>query len=232
VPTNLFVPGEEAWNPDLTGAVSGHCFGDNHGFNPNTGAENSRVVLPADYDNALVIARQNPSVDTGSGQVKVGTPHINVSQNPNGSTHVEYRAIDPFSPGGEEIALASPWTVNGELVVKSTADGPIAAGIVSDFPAVEIYHHGVDGTSEMAKIMPENTTQFEPGARPTASRRLRHHDRLNVDPVFILRTGDHFVDSVPIVKRVVSQPDHRPYRRNQLQPMRHRCHQFERRPHR
>lgn len=162
VQTNLFIPGEEAWYPDLSGGIAGHCFGDDRGFNPNAGPENSRVVLVVDYDNGLVIARQNPSVDTGTRQVKVGTPHINVSQNPSGSTRVEYKAVDPFSPGGEEIALASPWTVNGELVVKPTADGPIAGGIVSDFPAIEIYHHGVDGTTEMAKIMPENTTQFGP----------------------------------------------------------------------
>ena len=162
VQTNLFIPGEEAWYPDITGGISGHNLGDNRGFNPNAGPEDSRVVLYVDYDNGLVIARQNPSVDTGSGEVKVGTPQINVSQNPNGSVKIDYKAVDPFSPGGEEIALASPWTVNGELVIKPTADGPIAGGIVSSFPAIEIYNHGVDGTHEIAKIMPENISQFGP----------------------------------------------------------------------
>jgi hypothetical protein len=162
VQTNLFIPGEEAWYPDPTGGISGHNLGDNRGFDPNAGPEDSRVVLYVDYDNGLVIARQNPSVDTGSGEVKVGTPQINVSQNPNGSVKIDYKAVDPFSPGGEEIALASPWTVNGELVIKPTADGPVAGGIVSSFPAIEIYNHDVDGTHEVAKIMPENISQFGP----------------------------------------------------------------------
>ena len=162
VQTNLFIPGEEAWYPDLTGGISGHNLGDNRGFNPSAGPEDSRVVLFVDYDNGLVIARQNPSVDTGGGGVKVGTPQINVSQNPNGSVKIDYRAVDPFSPGGEDVALASPWAVNGELVIKPTADGPVAGGIVSSFPAIEIYNHEADGTSEIAKIMPQNVSQFGP----------------------------------------------------------------------
>lgn len=162
VQTNLFIPGKEAWYPDPTGGISGHNLGDNRGFNPNAGPEDSRVVLFVDYDNGLVIARQNPSVDTSGNGVKVGTPQINVSQNPNGSVKIDYKAVDPFSPGGEDIAMSSPWTVNGELVIKPTADGPIAGGIVSSFPAIEIYNHGADGTHEIAKIMPENITQFGP----------------------------------------------------------------------
>jgi hypothetical protein len=162
VQTNLFIPGEEAWYPDLTGGISGHNLGDNRGFNPNAGPEDSRVVLYVDYENGLVVARQNPSVDTGGNGVKVGTPQINVSQNPNGSVKIDYKAVDPFSPGGEDIAMSSPWIVNGELVIKPTADGPIAGGIVSSFPAIEIYNHGLDGTREIAKIMPENISQFGP----------------------------------------------------------------------
>lgn len=162
VQTNLFIPGEEAWYPDLTGGMSGHNLGDNRGFNPNAGPEDSRVVLYVDYDNGLVIARQNPSVDTSSGEVKVGTPQINVSQNPNGSVKIDYKAADPFPPGGEEAAMAGLWHVNGDLVIKPTADGPIAGGIVSDFPAIEIYNHGAEGTHEIAKIMPLNVGQGGP----------------------------------------------------------------------
>jgi hypothetical protein len=160
--TNLFIPGEEAWYPDLTGGISGHNLGDNRGFNPNAGPEDSRVVLFVDYDNGLVIARQNPSVDTGSGEVKVGTPQINVSQNPNGSVKIDYKAADPFPPGGEEAAMAGPWHVNGELVIKPTPDGPLAGGVVSSFPAIEIYHHSAEGSSEIAKIMPLNVGQGGP----------------------------------------------------------------------
>jgi len=34
VRTNLFIPQEEVWYPDVPGGVSGHNFGDNRGFNP------------------------------------------------------------------------------------------------------------------------------------------------------------------------------------------------------
>ncbi|WP_137145564.1 WXG100 family type VII secretion target [Mycolicibacterium sp. CR10] len=162
VQTNLFIPGEEAWYPDLTGGISGHNLGDNRGFNPNAGPEDSRVVSYVDYENGLVVARQNPSIDTRSGEIKVGTPHVNVSQNPDGAVLIDYKAADPFSPGGEELALDSPFNVNGQMVIKPTGDGPIAGGIVSSFPAIEIYSHGAEGTSEIAKIMPQNITQAGP----------------------------------------------------------------------
>lgn len=162
VQTNLFIPGEEAWYPDPLGGLSGHNLGDNRGFDPNAGPEASRVTLYVDYENGLVVARQNPSVDTRTGDIKVGTPQVNVSQNPNGSILVDYKAADPFSPGGEDLALSSPFNVNGQLVIKPTENGPIAGGIVSSFPAIEIYHHGAAGTSEIAKIMPQNISQAGP----------------------------------------------------------------------
>lgn len=169
VQTNLFIPGEEAWYLDLDLNpthldldVSGHNLGDNRGFNPQAGPEDSRVVLYVDYDNGLVIGRQNPSVDTGGEGVQTGTPRVNVSQKPSGSVKIDYQAADPFSPGGENLAMNLPWNVNGQLVVKPTPDGPVAGGIVSSFPAIEIYHHSNDGTQEIAKIMPQNTSQLGP----------------------------------------------------------------------
>lgn len=162
VQANLFIPGEEAWYPDPLGGISGHNLGDNRGFDPNAGPEASRVVLYVDYENGLAVARQNPSIDTRTGEIKVGTPRVNVSQNLNGSILLDYKAADPFSPGGEDLALSSPFNVNGQLAIKPTDYGPIAGGIVSSFPAIEMYHHGVEGTSEIAKIMPQNITQAGP----------------------------------------------------------------------
>jgi hypothetical protein len=81
---------------------------------------------------------------------------------PNGSILIDYKAADPFSPGGGDLALSSPFNVNGQLAIKPTEDGPIAGGFVSSFPAIEIYHHGAAGTSEIAKIMPQNISQAGP----------------------------------------------------------------------
>lgn len=90
VQTNLFIPGEEAWYPDPLGGISGHNLGDGRGFNPNAGPEASRVALYVDYENGLVVARQNPSIDTRTGEIKVGSPQVTVSQNPNGSVLIDF----------------------------------------------------------------------------------------------------------------------------------------------
>ena len=158
VKTNLFIPGEKAWTP-----IGGN-LGDHRGFDPTAGPEDSRVTIYTDFDNGVVVTRQNPSVLVGSGgnDVKVGTPDVRVSQNTNGSVLIRYHAADPFSPGGEELALQTPWNVNGDLVIKPTAAGPIAGGTISDFPAAEIYRVNGGSTVQMAQIMPQNVTEAGP----------------------------------------------------------------------
>lgn len=159
VRTNLFIPGQKAWTP------FGDNLGDNRGFDPNAGPEDARVTIYTDYDNGLVVARQNPSVmEMASGGFKraAGTPDIQVSQNPNGSVLINYRAADPFSPGGQDIAKATPWNVNGSIVIKPTSSGPIAGGLVSDFPAIEIYNDNAGHTVDLGHIMPRNTSVFGP----------------------------------------------------------------------
>jgi hypothetical protein len=149
VRTNLFIPAKTAWTP------FGDNLGDGRGFDPTAGPEESRVTFYVDYENGIVVARQNPSVKPGTG-AQTGTPDIKVSQNPNGSVLIDYHAVDPFSPGGEDIAKASPWNVNGRLVIKPTDAGPIAGGVISDFPAIEIYNDRNGATTLVDKIMPLN----------------------------------------------------------------------------
>lgn len=158
VRTNLFIPGEKAWTP------FGDNLGDNRGFNPNAGPEESRVTIYTDYDNGIVVARQNPSVMQSAGEIRrqAGIPDIQVSQNPNGAVLIKYHAADPFSPGGEDIAKATPWNVNGNLVIKPTPTGPIAGGTVSSFPAIEIYNDNAGHTVDLGHIMPRNTSPFGP----------------------------------------------------------------------
>ncbi len=154
VRTNLFIPGRTAWTP------SGDNLGDTRGFEPTAGPEESRVSFYVDYENGIVVGRQNPSVMNG--QAKTGTPDIRVSQNPNGSVLINYVAADPYSPGGESIAKASPWSVHGRLVIKPTDAGPIAGGIISDFPAVEIYNDRNGTTNLIDRILPQNISPMGP----------------------------------------------------------------------
>jgi hypothetical protein len=120
VQTNLFIPGEEAWYPDPLGGISGHNLGDNRGFDPNAGPEASRVALYVDYENGLVVARQNPSIDTRTGDIKVGTPQVNVSQNP--------QRFDTHRLQGRRPVLARRWgprafvTVQRQRTVGDQAD--------------------------------------------------------------------------------------------------------------
>lgn len=152
VKDNLFIPGETAWAP------AGDNLGDHRGFDPHAGPEDSRVTIYTDFDNGVVVARQNPSVLQGSdgNEVKTGSPDVSVSQNPSGSVRIQYSAADPFSPGGDDVAKLTPWNVHGDLVVKPTATGPVAGGLISDFPASEIYNVRDGQTVPMAQIMPQN----------------------------------------------------------------------------
>ena len=161
--TNLFIPQDEVWYPDVPGGVSGHNFGDNRGFDPNAGPEDTRVAVYVDYDNGVIVTRQNPSVDTATGEARTGAPTVAAAQRPDGSVYLKYEAVDPFSPGGETVGKLSPWSVNGNVVIQPTADGPAFGGSVTSFPAIEIYRDAPSGvTTTLSDVMPQNIGQEGP----------------------------------------------------------------------
>lgn len=163
VRTNLFIPQEEVWYPEIPGGISGHNFGDNRGFDPNAGSEDTRVAMYVDYENGVVVTRQNPSVDTATGEARTGTPTVAATQRPDGTVYVSYEAVDPFSPGGETVGKLSPWSVNGNVVIQPTANGPVTGGNVTSFPAMEIYRDAPNGvTTTLSQMMPENIRQEGP----------------------------------------------------------------------
>jgi uncharacterized protein YukE len=163
VRTNLFIPQEEVWYPDVPGGVSGHNFGDNRGFDPNAGPEDTRVAVYVDYENGVIVTRQNPSVDTATGEARTGTPTVAAAQRPDGSVYLRYEAVDPFSPGGEDLGMLSPWSVNGNIAIQPTADGPAVGGNVTSFPAIEIYRDAPNGvTTTLSQVMPQNIGQEGP----------------------------------------------------------------------
>ncbi len=163
VRTNLFIPQEEVWYPDVPGGVSGHNFGDNRGFDPNAGPEDTRVAVYVDYENGVIVTRQNPSVDTATGEARTGTPTVAAAQRPDGSVYLRYDTADPFSPGGDSLGKLSPWSVNGNIVIQPTADGPVVGGNVTSFPAIEIYRDAPNGvTTTLSQVMPQNIGQEGP----------------------------------------------------------------------
>jgi hypothetical protein len=114
--------------------------GDNRPFTSSAGPEDSRVSFLIDYENGLIVARQNPSINADSGEVKAGHPSVAAVQQSNGSVFLAYNAADPFSPGGEAPAKAIPFSVNGTLALTPGVDGPKLGGNVTTFPALEIYN--------------------------------------------------------------------------------------------
>ncbi|MCV7225887.1 hypothetical protein [Mycolicibacterium komossense] len=184
VRTNLFIPGEKAWTP------LGDNLGDNRGFNPAAGPEDSRVSIVTDYDNGLVVVRQNPSIFLGDNgnQLKAGHPDVRVSQSPNGSVLINYAAADPFSPGGESLAKATPWNVQGRLAISPGLNGPVAGGLISDFPAVEIYRDSGGQAVELGKIMPQNTSLYGPVAGLHLTQSIGQTDLLDQFPAAVSPT--------------------------------------------
>ncbi|MBP2453003.1 hypothetical protein [Mycolicibacterium lutetiense] len=147
---NLFIPGEDAVAPSIepNRPLFPHGefnAGDNRGFDPEVGSEANRVQITVDYENGLVTARQNPSVNLTTGETQAGKPDIAVTQKADGGVLVQYNAADPFSPGGQDLAKALNYSVNGEIAVQPGASGPSVGGNITTFPSFEVAHTSVDG---------------------------------------------------------------------------------------
>lgn len=152
----FFIPQKSVFN------VGENDQGDNRGMRPDFAPDDARATVYVDYENGIVIGRQNPSVTTGDspynanpfnpilGQpvsppptVKVGTPEFDVQQASDGSVHIHYDAVNPFAPPGAE---QTGHTVNGDLYVQPKAGAtPTVAGVIGNFPALEIYHDSPTG---------------------------------------------------------------------------------------
>lgn len=142
VQINAFIPGEKVWN-------FGHDRGDNRGFNKNASPEHSRVSMLVDYDNGVVIHRQNPSV-TDTGEVAAGVPNVYVNELKDGTINLRYNSADGFMPGGLPVAEITAHEVRGNIVIQPGESGFRVGGTISGFPATEIYH----GQDVIAQYMP------------------------------------------------------------------------------
>ncbi len=165
VRTNMFIPSKDVWAPavEIPDVGNGQLLpydnnlGDNRGFDPYAGPEDSRVSIYTDFDNGIIVARQNPSVNADTGQVKTGTPDISAVQQANGAVLLHYNAADPFSPGGQGLAKAIPFSVNGSLGIAPGAGGPRVGGEVTSFPALEVYSDRNGGAIPLLQSWPSFT---------------------------------------------------------------------------
>lgn len=145
VQTNAFIDTETASAVLLTNA------GDNRGFDPSALPDTSRVTFLIDYENGIVVARQNPSIRLDDGAVLTGRPDISVAQESDGKVHVKFNAADPFTPGLGENSKLVGISVNGDLFYEPTSDGGIrVGGTTGYYPAWEVNHYASDGTATAA----------------------------------------------------------------------------------
>ncbi|KKC03019.1 hypothetical protein [Mycobacterium nebraskense] len=137
-------------------------LGNNRGPNPNFDPEDTKVTTYIDYENGIVVLRQNPSVEEnptgGPGEVKVGIPKGSVTQLPDGSVRIKYDAGNPFAPGitGDPNGPFADHTVtvNGDLVFTPGQGGVQVNGTRTDYPSLEVYQDLPNGGTHTVLIDP------------------------------------------------------------------------------
>jgi hypothetical protein len=149
-------------------------MGDNRTADPNFKPEQTRVATYIDYDNGIVVMRQNPSVkeneDGSPGEVKVKPPVGQVWQADDGSVRIKYDAGNPFAP---QISADPPHgttlqghaeTVNGDLVFTPGSNGVEVNGTRTDYPSVEIYQDRPDAPTKTVLLDPaQSGSSLGPG---------------------------------------------------------------------
>lgn len=182
------VPGQgivrvSQWIPqrDVTGSLTGNRdLGNNRGPEIHFDPEDTKVTTYIDYENGVVVLRQNPSVEEtptgGPGTVKVGTPKGSVTQLSDGSVRVKYDAGNPFAPGftaDPNGPLAGHTiTVNGDLVFTPGPHGVEINGTRTNYPSLEAYQDLPDGTTRTLLIDPAKSGS----SGGPALNLWRHHD--------------------------------------------------------
>ncbi|MBJ8348917.1 hypothetical protein [Antrihabitans sp. YC2-6] len=163
--TNPFMGGDSA-NPFARNR------GDSRGPDANFDPEHTRVTTYVDYENGIVVMRQNPSVvqnsDGTPGEVQVGTPEGSVWQSQSGAVRIQYDAADPFEP---EAAKRAGFTVNGDLVFTPGPNGVHVDGTRTDYPSLEVYQDRPD--SAVRTVVIDRATE---GHSLGTLDLINHHD--------------------------------------------------------
>jgi hypothetical protein len=148
---------------DVTSSLFGNRdLGNNRGADQHFEPEDTKVTTYIDYENGIVILRQNPSVEetpTGApGAVRVGSPKGSVTQLADGSVRIKYDAGNPFAPGftaDTNGPLAGHTiTVNGDLVFTPGPEGVQVNGTRTDYPSLEVYQDFPGGSTRTLLIDP------------------------------------------------------------------------------
>ncbi|KAA0021161.1 hypothetical protein [Antrihabitans cavernicola] len=157
-----YIEQRDVSNPDFQHMNPGaRELGDNRTADPHFDPEHARVTTYVDYENGVVVMRQNPSVQQDSdgfpGKVEVGSPEGRVWQNSDGSVRIQYSAGNPFAP---DAAMRPPFgkdhamTVNGDLVFQPGPNGVQVNGTRTDYPSMEVYQDQAAGGTRTVVVDP------------------------------------------------------------------------------
>ena len=165
----LYIPSAEVFN------FPHYDVGDDRGTDEHFDPEQARVSLYIDYETGTVVARQNPSVDT-TGEVRVDTPDVLVSETTTGAVRVEYDAANPFAPPDP----TNSHTVKGDVVVTPPSGNGTdwkLDGSIGDYPAFEVYHDDPAGSTT---VLDQDSADNEGPAGPLLE--LPHHHDVGAGP--------------------------------------------------
>lgn len=132
-------------------------LGNDRGPDSHFDPDDTKVTTYIDYENGIVVMRQNPSVDP-AGRAAVGVPQGSVTQAADGSVRVRYDAGNPLAPG----TFTDPngmfgdhrLSVNGDLVFTPGAAGVGVDGTRTDYPSLEVYQDLPGGSTRTVLIDP------------------------------------------------------------------------------
>lgn len=182
VRTSHFIQERDVSDPSLSNLV-GRNKGDNRKADSDFDPEHARVVTYIDYENGLVVMRQNPSVvqeaDGSSGHVETGVPRASVLQADDGSVRIRYNAADPIGLGGPTRDLG--WSVNGDLVATPTADGVKIDGTRTNYPWFEAYQSHPDGRESTISVDPPDGFGTGSSLGPSINLQMHHEIGAGVD---------------------------------------------------
>ncbi|WP_052739862.1 DUF4226 domain-containing protein [Mycobacterium sp. UM_Kg27] len=166
------VPGQgvvraSQWIPqrDVKSGFFSRDFGNNRGPDARFDPEDTKVTTYIDYENGIVVMRQNPSVELngsgGPGKVAVGVPQGSIWQAPDGSVRIKYDAGNPLVPGFTTDAQGplrdNRLSVNGDLVFTPGHDGVYIDGTRTNYPSLEVYQDLPNGSTHTVLIDPAHS---------------------------------------------------------------------------
>ncbi len=166
------VPGQgivraSQWIPqrDVKSGLLSRDFGNDRGPNAHFDPEDTKATIYIDYENGIVVMRQNPSVELngsgGPGKVAVGVPQGSIAQAADGSVRIKYDAGNPLVPGFTTDAHGplrdNRLSVNGDLVFTPGHDGVYIDGTRTNYPSLEVYQDLPSGGTRTVLIDPAHS---------------------------------------------------------------------------